>query len=384
MKLSLSKNDTLVIKGVAIIFLVFYHSMATKQRLLGHDISFFPFTNYYAFYIFESMNVCVGTFAFMSSFGLTRTITHKYLKNGKSSLGAAESTDFLTRRTISLMMAFFIPFVACTSVSLIFAHHNPYGHGETFVLNLIMDMLGFAGALGTPMMVGTWWYMSFALIIIFLMPMTVNLYRKHGIGVLIPFIVLPLLIDAKFYNGTTLNNMTRWLLCIPFGVMFADGNIFEQMKEMTIGKNKVLSKIVKFILWTAILLLAFRLRKQVWTWKFAYYIISTVLPVIFVYWLYEFVCGVPIINKLFAFFGKYSSDIFFMHTFIRAVWFPDFTYSLKYWYAVFAFVMGASLVMAIVADLFRKLISWGKLTSFVSEKASCLTAKALPLQTKDA
>ncbi len=378
MKLSFSKNDTLVVKGVAIIFLVFYHCLSEKSRLMGYDISFFPLTQYQAFYIFESMNVCVGTFAFMSAFGLMRTISYKYLKDGKNTLGAAESTDFLTKRTISLLMAFFIPFVVCTAVSLFVFRHNPYGHGTEFVFNIILDMLGLAGMLGTPMMVGTWWYMSFALIIIGLMPLTVNLYRKYGVGVLIPYLVLPILIDSSFYSGTALTNMTRWLLCIPFGIMFADANVFERMKEKTLFGNKILSKIIKFVVWTALLLGIFWMRKQGWTWKYLYYIISTVLPVVFVYWLYEFVCGIPIINKIFALLGKYSSDIFFMHTFIRAVWFKDFTYSLKYWYAVFGFVMVASLVMAIAADLLRWLIRWGKLTSFLSSKASALSAKLLP------
>ena len=375
MKLSFSKNDTLVVKGIAIIFLVFYHCLSAKNRLMGYDISFFPLTQYQAFYIFDSMNVCVGTFAFMSSFGLMRTISYKYLKDGRASLDAASATDFLAKRTVSLLMAFFIPFAVCTSVSLFVFGHNPYGQGSEFVFNYILGMLGVAGAIGTPMMVSTWWYMSFALIIIALMPLTVNLYKKYGIGVLIPYLVIPLLIKSGFFGGASLNNMTKWLLCIPFGIIFADANVFERMKGKVLFGNKILSKIIKFVIWTAILLFAFWMRKQGWTYKHFYYIISTVLPIIFIYWLYEFVCGIPVLNKILGLLGKYSSDIFFMHTFIRVEWFKSFTYSLKYWYAVFGFVMVSSLVMAILADLLRWLIRWGKLTAFLSSKASKLMSK---------
>ncbi len=375
MNKSFSKQDTLVVKGVAIVFLVFYHCLATKDRLMGYEISFAPLKDYYAYYIFESMNVCVGTFAFLSSYGLMRTISSKYFRDGKNSLDSKDSTSFLTKRTISLLMAFFIPYVVCTAVAMIAMNKNPYGEGAVFVLNMLCDMFGLAGILGTPMMVSTWWYMSFALVIIGLMPVTVNLYKKCGIGVLSVYAVLPLLIRSDFYSGSSLNNMTRWLLCIPLGIIFADCNIFEKMKEKTITNNAVVSKILKFVIWTAVLLFAFWFRKQGWTWSNFYYVISSVLPVIFVYWLYEFFCGIPVLSKIFAFFGKYSSDIFFMHTFIRAVWLTSFTYSLKYWYAVFAFVFVASLVMAIAADLLRKLIRWDKFSIFVSEKASKFTEK---------
>ena len=334
MKYSFSKKDTLVVKGIAIIFLVFYHCLSKKGRLLGYDISFAPLSQYHAFYIFDSMNVCVGTFAILSAFGLMRTINYKYLKNGKEKLDRYDSSDFLVRRVISLIGAFFIPYIICTLISIFAFNHNPYGEGSVFVLNMLCDMLGIAGLLGTPLMVETWWYMSFALIIIGLVPITVNLYKKHGLAALLPYLIIPILLNAKFYNGANLNNMTRWLFTIPLGIMLADSNIYEKMKEFSITKNKVISKIIKFVIWTVLLLGLFWLRKQAWGWTYLYYVISSVLPMVFIYWLYEFVCGIKILNSILAFIGKYSSDIFFMHTFIRAVWFPDFTYSLKYWYAV--------------------------------------------------
>ena len=365
MKQIFSKDDTLVIKGVAIIFLVFYHCLSSRERLFGYDVNFFPLTEYYAYYIFESMNVCVGMFAFLSSYGLMRTISGKYTE-----MNAQNSTDFVTRRTVSLIMAFFIPYVVCTLLSLIFFDYNPYGKGEIFVFNMLSDMLGLAGMLGTPMMVGTWWYMSFALVIIWLMPFTVNIYRKYGIAVLIPYFVFPLFLRPDFYGGPSLTNMTRWLLCIPFGILFADAEIFEKMRGKQFFNNKVVSKLLKFVIFTLLTILCFRLRKQGWVWENAYYIISTVLPLLFIYWLYEFVCAVPLLNRILGFFGKYSSDIFFINTFVRVVWFKDITYSIGNWYGIFGFVMSVSLIMAVAAYYLRKLIKWDKLTKYISDKAS--------------
>ena len=365
---SFSKNDTLAAKGAAIIFLIFYHCLSSESRLMGYSVDFAPMAKEDAFLVFESMNICVGMFAFLSSFGLMKTINKKYLGSGREKLDAKSSSVFIAQRTISLIGAFFIPYIICTLISLLVFQYNPYGEADVFALNMICDMLGLAGILGTSMMVRTWWYMSFALVIIALMPITFNLYKKYGLAVLVPYLVFPLLIDLKFYNGSSVNNMTRWLLTIPLGIIFADCDLFEKLKNRTITKNKYISVILKFIICTALLAGAFWLRKQMWCWMYLYYVISSVLPVIFIYWLYAFVCDIPVLKNILAFFGRYSSDIFFMHTFVRLVWFPWLTYSFGTWYGVFLFMMGVSLAMAVVTDLLRKLVRWDKFVGFLSAK----------------
>ena len=71
---SFSKNDTLAAKGAAIIFLIFYHCLSSESRLMGYSVDFAPMAKEDAFLVFESMNICVGMFAFLSSFGLMKTI----------------------------------------------------------------------------------------------------------------------------------------------------------------------------------------------------------------------------------------------------------------------------------------------------------------------
>lgn len=369
MKINFSKNDTLVIKGVAIICLIFYHCLSSKGRLMGYSVDFSPMFEYDAYAIFSGMNVCVGMFAFLSSFGLMRTIGKKFLRDRNDKLDAAASSAFIIQRSISLIGAFFIPYIICTLVTLIGFQHNPYGEETAFVMNMLSDMLGLAGILGTPMMVMTWWYMSFALVIIALMPMTVNLYKKYGLGVLIPYLVFPLLIEPTFYNGTNLNNMTRWMLTIPLGIICADCNIFEKLKGLSITKNKVISFLLKFIISTGLMVLAFWLKSEGWSWKYFYYVMSSLLPVVFTYWLYAYVCNIPVLKSILSFLGKYSSDIFFMHTFVRVLWMPWLTYSFGTWYGVFLFMLGVSLAMAVIVDLIRKLTHWNTFIAFLSKQS---------------
>lgn len=367
-----SKKDTAVVKGVAIMFLLAYHCFSSVERFNGCEVNFYPLSQKAAMYICETMNICVGMFAFLSSYGLTKTIK---LKNPALNMNADESVSFVTKRAVSLLGSFFLPYILCTASTLLFSGHNPYGEGVSFVCNAFVDMLGLAGLLRTPMMIGTWWYMSFALVIIFLMPFSVQMYKKYGILLLIPFGVLPVLFVPEFRSSGELTNMTRWLLTIPLGIIFADADLLEKLKAYRISKNKIVNKIIKFAVLTAILYILIRLRTSSWGKEKFYYYISSILPVFVVYYLYEFITDIPIVSTVTGFLGKHSSNIFFMHTFIRGVWFPVFTYSFKYAALIYLFMLGASLLLSFAVEWLKKLLHWNNAVKIVAERLTKFVGK---------
>ncbi len=352
-----SKKDTSIIKGVAILFLLAYHCFSSLERLNGSDISFYPLPQKTAFYIFDAMNICVGMFSFLSAYGLTKTVK---FKNPDLELNVKESTKFVTKRTISLLGAFFIPYVLCTAATFIFVGYNPYGEGIKKVINIIIDMLGLAGLLHTPMLIGTWWYMSFALAIIFLIPFTISLYKRFGILAVMPYVLVPIIFNYRFNSSEILTNMTRWLLTIPLGVIFADCDLLVKFKSSQFTKNKGISKLLKFVTYTAVLLILVHLRQHDWCKEKFFYFISNALPVFTVYYVYEFITDIPILNGILDFLGKHSSNMFFMHTFIRAVWFPNFTYSFKYAVLTYLFMLVFSLALSFAVEGIKKIIKWDK------------------------
>lgn len=360
-----SKKDTSVIKGVAVLFLIAYHCFSSVERLNGCDVSFYPLSQDMAVRIFESMNICVGMFAFLSSYGLTKTMKYKH---STLELNSQDNVMFVIKRVISLLGSFLIPYVLCTAGTLIFVGYNPYGKGVSFVCNLIIDMLGLAGLLHTPLLIGTWWYMSFALVIILLMPFTVAMYKKYGILAIVPYAVLPVLFVPQFRSTDELTNMTRWLLTIPLGIIFADSDILVKLKSVKLFRNKAVTKIFKFVILTFILFCLLKLRNTGWGKEKFYYYISSILPVYFVYYLYEFATDVPVLNPVMDFFGRHSSNIFYMHTFIRAIWFPKFTYSFKYAVLTFVFMVIGSLILSFAVEGIKKLIRWNKFVKFITDK----------------
>ena len=67
-----NKKDTSIVKGIAILMLIGYHCFSSVKRLCGYPVDFGIIPQNIAIYIFESMNICVGMFAFLSVFGITK------------------------------------------------------------------------------------------------------------------------------------------------------------------------------------------------------------------------------------------------------------------------------------------------------------------------
>lgn len=65
-------------KGIAISFLLFYHCFSKKSRMGGVYVDFAPLSRGTAMMISRCMVQCVGLFAFLSVYGLTRSVKKKY------------------------------------------------------------------------------------------------------------------------------------------------------------------------------------------------------------------------------------------------------------------------------------------------------------------
>ena len=65
-------------KGIAISFLLFYHCFSKKSRMGGMYVDFAPLSREAAMMISRCMVQCVGLFAFLSVYGLTRSVKKKY------------------------------------------------------------------------------------------------------------------------------------------------------------------------------------------------------------------------------------------------------------------------------------------------------------------
>lgn len=357
-RLNFTKQNTLAVKGVAIIFLLLYHCFSAISRLYGASVSFWPLPDEAAFKIFRCMIVCVGMFAFLSAYGLTLSLKSSYRDYEFS---GHEALMFVLKRYVKLFFLFMLPFFVCMGISF-FLGVRRYRDG--FWQNaaaMLMDFFGVGHIFGTQMMVNTWWFISLEILIIVLMPFMVRFYKKYSWLMVIMFLLLgSFMLEKKVH-------LTKYFLVVPIAVCFADQNILERLKAFSPVKNKAMGKILKFVFLTAAILAMMKVYDTRWGMEHFEFALNGVIPVALIWWFYEFVIELPVIKPILEFLGKHSADIFYTHTFVRSLWMTEIVYSFRHAAVIFLFLLGVSLGISFVLDFIRKHLYYNKMTSRLSE-----------------
>ena len=99
------------------------------------------------------------------------------------------------------------------------------------------------------------------------------------------------------------------------GVLAAQNNWLARLKSFTITNNKVLSKIIKFVVLTAGLVVLYIIRIKT-DGKYANYIFEIrdgLIPAYVVYYCYEFITDIPLIKNVFALIGTKHFLVPYIH-----------------------------------------------------------------------
>lgn len=357
-KLNFTKQNTLAVKGVAIIFLLLYHCFSSRSRLYGASVSFWPLPDYIVFRICRCMVVCVGMFAFLSAYGLTLSLKSSYRDYEFS---GHQAMMFVLKRYVKLFFLFMLPFFLCAGITFI-TDTSRYNNGFwENMAGIAMDFFGVGHIFGTQMMVNTWWFISLEILIIVLMPFMVRFYKKYSWLMVIMFLLLGSFMLKKGVH------LTKYFLVVPIAVCFADQNILERLKAFSPVKNKGAGKLLKFIFLTAAILVMMKMYDTRWGMEHFEFALNGFIPAALIWWLYEFFIELPVIKPVLEFLGKHSADIFYTHTFVRALWMTELVYSFRHAAVIFLFLLGVSLGISFVLDFIRKYLYYNKITARLSD-----------------
>ena len=373
-KVQFNKNDTLAIKGLAILAMIQHHNFLSVDRFEGFNVSFFPFSQSKVIILSNFLKICVGMYVFLSGYGLAFSVK-KY--SSDNTLNGTQYKDYLYRRLFKLLMGYWVIYVIFFIVSLI-AVSRPmtiYFSDDIFsgIYSIFIDITGLAYIFNTPTLNGTWWYMSLAIFIIAVVPFISWLSKKYGAGIaMLLCIFVPRIITFGVQlTGEVSFSISRWFFAVVLGVICAQYDILARAKSFTITKNKYLSKLIKFILYTALLL--FLVYSRIYMHKSgysksAYELTDNIIPVFVVYYCYEFLTDIPVLRQVLMFLGKHSMNIFLLHTFIRQYLLKEFVYSFHHFALITLAVLILSLAISVVIELLKKYTGFNKLVDLVDKK----------------
>ena len=361
-----TKEHTMQMKGIAIIILLFHHCFLNAQRWATvpyeklattkgwgyYPISFAPFSSHTIQYLASISPICRAMFVFMPGYGMWVSYESQKKKTTMS--------NYIKKRMVTLMTGFLIIFVVTEILAIPTGRFiEVYGHDFRSVVYMIIDALGLAKLLGTPLFCLTWWYMSLAIVLIMIFPFVHSIMEKYQWVVVVASIIVP---RACGFGQST--DLFRYLLAYTLGMYFAQHDLLARIKEKFMEQNvagKLLSLIVSLIGLAVII----KCRQNAWIgWKYLdFWDGFAAMYMIVISYIY-ILNGKWIVKGL-GFLGKHSMNIFLIHSFYRDVFFHEFTYSFYYAWLDYIVLMAISLVTSIVLEWFKKLIRYEKFIDWV-------------------
>lgn len=357
-----TKKDTALVKGVAIIMMMFHHSFWDKDIVKAFHVTPQILSFGQLITLGKFCKLCVALFVFLSAYGMT--ISLKRI-NPELRFTREQITGYLKRRYFNLMKGWLFVFAFCEIYAWFYEQLQTDRYGDHLVQSIvyfIIDGLGLADLFGTPLLVRTWWYMSLATVIIAIFPLLVMLYRKVGtIGFLIFAVVFPRVIDIQY------EPLMTWFLVIAMGIVFADKNLLARMREFNIVKNRYFDKLIKLVVCVYGLYVCIHVREYSDV-DFFYELRHGLMCIYLIYMINEFISPIKYLNSFLRFVGKYSMDMFLIHTFIRGIFYQDFIYGFKYPLLIMLVLFSLALGVSILIELVKRLCGYNKLMERLGER----------------
>ena len=352
-----SKDDTLCMKGIAILILFFHHNYLGPDRWLNSPISFCPFSQSQIMYIAKFLKICVGMFVFLTGYGMLASVKTK-------SLDDKAMRKYTVNRYLTMMMGFWLIFLLVHILSGIFTDRfiEVYGTGTYSVIYFLIYGIGLAKLFDTPTFCATWWYMSLATMLILLFPMFKKLLERYQGILLILTIFLPKAFNLPYAD------LWRWLFCYTLGMYMAEHDLLAKIKEKFTSFGMLKRCLIFGILTIGIPVIIMLRQSEGFGIKFLY-LWEGIAPAYVIVYAYLFVVWIKPLAAVLHFLGKHSMNMFLTHTMFRAVYFHDFMYSFYSMWLDYIALIIVSVLVSVAIEIVKKLIRFQKITTFVKDRA---------------
>lgn len=366
MKMEFSREDTKVIKGVAIVWMLIHHLWPFEDRIAGGLLryKFSIFGEPSIVYLGLFGKICVTLFFFLGGYGI-------YC----SSKGKAYD---IVGRIKGLYVEFWKIFLIFIPIGFLFFRNQPsycqnaleYSRFKEFSWNeFFQNFLGINTTYN-----GEWWFLFSYIFAIITFPFIRNIIDKHNACVNVALVIvaeivstslLPALGSLQTFSGLMSNSLYRYFFvdCAPYiacfwmGISFAKDDLLVRLMS-TMKKNKLLNPLVDILIWMVIIYLRQTALGIDFDIFYMPFLIVTAL---------DFLNHFSILKKVFGKLGKESTGMWLIHSF--------FCY---YYYLVVKIVVGLRwampcllvlIILSYVASLlvtsFWKLLE--KLVSFLGK-----------------
>lgn len=359
----LSKNDSLVIKGVAILAMMWNHCFL-EGRFEQFDISFFPLGQSRVANIAAFMKICVSLFAFVSGYGLYCTLE-------KESAASADNVPnnvtawYRTRYIKSFSDYWLIVLLASIICQLLNGWTETVYFSRSPFLGcfyMLLDCIGVSSIFGTPTLIATWWYMSAALVFILCAPLIYWLMKKFGSVLCIGLVLLCVRMLGGYPGGT---NYLSFLPAFIIGMACAKSDVFQHVSDF-VSTSKTRYVVCVLIL-LAIVFICYKSDKILPTkqfWDFKYGLFTP----IYVITIFLTLAKTPGISSVLKFLGEWSADVFLIHSFFRARYATELVYAPGSFMLVMLRLLAIGLAASFLFRIVKRIIRYDSFVSWLLKR----------------
>lgn len=305
--MKLSKQDTSVIKGIAICAMLCHHLYWATPEGVAPYIGVYEWIGWLG-------KVCVAMFLFCSGYGLTaqyKPVSFVY------------DLKFVAKRLKKFYLNYWVIFIVFVPITIFVFHRSltdAYGEGSNIILCFILDVFGLQGASSYNT---TWWFNQLIIILYVLYPL---LYRV--VRVMPWMAAIGGLMIMRFVAHIPYNPAEIFLWQFPF-VLGMVWKLYEdklpKIQEWLGDHNYILIGVSLMLLCGTVILRMYPVVPHWGGLRMDGFVTAAIA-----------LCVVSVIRRLshlytaFSFLGKHSMNIYMIHTFFNAYWCPKLLHTCEY------------------------------------------------------
>lgn len=365
-----TRQDSLCVKAIAVCAMMFYHLFFSAAPY-GQPVSYHPFSSDLVITLAVCLcEACVGTFVFLSAYGLTvqyGLAAARAEHGGAGALSAQDAARFTGRRLVRLMTGFWFVFALCELAALLLRAWPDGVYGASPAFAFTADALGLAYFFNTPTLCGAWWYMTVALVQIVTAPLLIRWCRRDGWLVCAVLLLVPGLLGLEYIYA-----LPRFAATAALGTVCAQREVPARLCAWRPfggrdggGKGAAASKALRCALSLAALCAcaAFRIvyKKP--------YLIDGPLALALVWFYMEWLSPLRVLRAVLAFLGRHSMNMYLMHQLLLALFLPRLVYGARNFVLVFCVLLALSLAASLAAEGLKKLLRYDRFSAFLAQRA---------------
>lgn len=342
-----TKEDTLKVKGIAIILLLFHHLFIATSRIEANGIKFLFCSQDFIQQIAAGARICVWIFAFLSAYGLSI----QYLKNKDNE----SSKNFILRHWFSLLKPYWFIYLIFLGLSFVF-FQNPVSIYQQNVLYAVLDFFGISDFFGTPILVNVWWYMCLAQCILICIPLLNKVCQISGYATFFIAFILMQYLSAGIHSESG-GSYINYFLVIVLGVLCAQNNFFE--KASLKSRYKILNFFEAVLLFCGFVFFMYLRVQYSNVDKFRVTTAFCGFSVLCICLLSHKYLNNKCLKKILTFLGKHSGNIFMTHTFVY-LYYPELIYWSKNVIVSWISLICLSCIISFVLEKIKSIIKYNE------------------------